>query len=172
MYTKQQLTSMTEAKLAELATDMGLELNTAEMPKKTVVAEILKAQEEDALSASPEPQIEDEAEDEVEDDEEEEEEEEAPKPKAAKAKKPEQARKYKIIIHNQDGVNNTPFVKVGVNGKIYTIPREKEVVIPYDVKHVLDSATETHYETEVSGRDKRSVERQVRRFPMSVLEVL
>lgn len=76
-------------------------------------------------------------------------------------------KKFRIIVHNQDGVDSSPFIKVGVNDVVYQIAREREVVVPEAVKHVLENAVITRYEDAPDGRSK--VEVQARRFPFTVL---
>lgn len=153
MHTKQALSGKTEAALAELAMDLGLELDTAKMAKKDVIEAILKAEADDAYSAGV--TVETTEDDEV----------------IAKETKRRNS-KYKVILHNQEGVNNTPFVKVGVNGILTAIPREVEVVISHEIKHVLDSAVESHYDQTTVNGVKVVAERLVRRFPYTLVEVM
>ena len=76
-------------------------------------------------------------------------------------------KKYRLIIHNQEGVDNTPFVKVqdGNAGVMYTIPRDVEVVVPEVVINILKDAVTTRYEP--SG--DTMIMRSAPRFPFTVL---
>lgn len=76
------------------------------------------------------------------------------------------AKKFRIIIHNQEGVDNTPFVPVSINGYVYTIPRETEVAVPEDVVSVLEQAEQTLPELDATGRMVGV--KTVKRFPFSV----
>ena len=75
-------------------------------------------------------------------------------------------KRKRLIIHNQEGTDSSPFVKVGVNGTMYQIARETEVTVPYEVIHVLENAVITRDER---GPDGHMVERHARRFPFTVL---
>lgn len=136
------LKQKTEAELAQLAAELGLELNTARMSKKALIEAIA------AKQAESEPEAESET--------------EAPAPEEPVAAEPPKPKKYRIIIHNQEGPENTPFVKVGVNGRVWQINREEPVVIPEEVKHALDNAV-------VNYIDATGAERRVQRFPVSIL---
>lgn len=46
----------------------------------------------------------------------------------------------RIKIHEQEGVNSSPYVFVCVNGTSYYIPRNEEVVVPENVLNVLKDA--------------------------------
>jgi hypothetical protein len=150
---------MNEAALAAIAADYGVAVSADSMTKKQMIDLIIPAIErqsrleaeeneenEDPILAEPIP--------------------EAPKKVAA-------PRRYKIIIHDQEGPDNTPFVKVSVQGVMTTIPRNTEVVVSHAIKHVLDNCEMTLFQFE-RGPDgsQRVVERNVRRFPFSVVDVL
>ena len=83
----------------------------------------------------------------------------------------QRAPKVKIIVHNQEGVEATSFVKVQVNGVMFAIPREQVVLVPQPVVDDLKNAVKTEY---IPGDDGRGnvvlVERETRRFPFTVLE--
>lgn len=128
-----------ESQLKVLAGEMGLDLDVESMNKTQLI---------EAIEAASVP---------VEEPVEEAPAEEAPAPKA---------KKYRIIIANQDGVENTPFVKVGVNGRVWQINREQEAVVPEEVMEVLRNAV-----VEMPPLPDQPP-RTVRRFPVTVLEVI
>ena len=140
MFTKDDLNKKKEPELATIAEELGLQLVAENTSKSTYVTEILRAQEEDAIEIVPDID-----------------------PRAEEVVVPE--KKFRITISNQDGVENTPFVKVGVNGQMFAIPRETEVVVPASVIDVLNNAVVTRFVQE--GREL--VERKARRFPFTVL---
>jgi hypothetical protein len=92
-------------------------------------------------------------------------------PDDASEKGVQRAPKVKIIVHNQEGVEATAFVKVQVNGVMFAIPREQAVVVPQPVVEALRNAVKTEH---IPGDDGRGnvvlVERETRRFPFTVLE--
>jgi hypothetical protein len=139
------LKKLNESALAELAHELELEIDPSRASKADLIRAIEKAQQP--------------REEEVENQEN-----EAPPP----VKTPSVNRRYKIIVHHQEGVENSPFIKVSVNGVMYQITREQEVIVPAGVKHVLDDAVMTVYRQE--GRNM--IAQDVRRFPYTVLEVL
>jgi phosphotransferase system IIB component len=139
------LKKLNEAALAEIARGLELSIDPTKMSKAELIAAIEKVEQ-------PHEEIEENQEN------------EAPAPKRVKR----EPKRYKIIVHNQEGVDNTPFIKVGVNGVMYQITREKEVIVNEGVKHVLDTAIMTVFRQE--GR--QMVAQDVRRFPYTVLEVL
>ena len=146
MFTKEELNAKKTTELAVIAEELGIQLVAENTTKPTYIKEILQAQEEDAAltiaaETEPEPELE-------------------PEIKAPKAEK-----KFRISVSNQDGVENTPFVKVCVNGTMYAIPRETEVVVPESVIEVLNNAVTTRFIQE--GRDV--VARSAKRFPFSIL---
>lgn len=138
-FTKSQLDKKSDAELAQIATDLGLDLSPESTSKAVYVASILQIQAEDARLNEPEA---------------------AP---AAEVEAP--SKKYRILVHNQEGVEATAFVKVQVNGTMYALPRETEVVVPSEVVEVLNNAVVTRFVQE--GRDL--VEKPARRFPYTVL---
>ena len=85
--------------------------------------------------------------------------------KSAPVAKEPVIKKKRLIIHNQEGPEASTLVKVQVNGVMYTIPREKEVVVPEYVIGVLQNAVRTDYER-VNGAYE---ERHSRRFPFTIL---
>ena len=144
MFTKEELNKKKNAELAVIAEELGIQLVAENTAKGTYITEILQAQEDDAaltIAAEFEPEPE-------------------PKIEAPKAEK-----KFRISVSNQDGVENTPFVKVCVNGTMYAIPRETEVVVPESVIEVLNNAVTTRFIQE--GREV--VARSAKRFPFSIL---
>lgn len=77
------------------------------------------------------------------------------------------SKKYKLVIHSQEGIYDTPFVAVGVNGYVYQIPRDVEVEVP---KEVIDILKEANYPVPIVNSDGVTVgEKMARRFPFSVL---
>lgn len=143
MHTKEELDKKTESKLVDLAkAEFGIDA-APNMTKADIVAAILQAQEDDAAPAGFE-----EAELEAE---------EAPRAPA---------KKYRLIVHNQEGVDSSPFLKVGINGNHYQITREKEVVVPESVIAVLKDAVIEKFEPVAGGGVDIT---QVRRIPFSVL---
>lgn len=154
--TKAELNRKTETELATIAADMGLTLNADTMSKVAMVSQILTQQE---LLAGLEPVDAGEPADEFED---EPTEVLAPTTGRTRAK----AKKYRIVVHNQEGPDNTPFITVGVNGTVWQINRDAEVVVPEEVKHVLENAVVTRFEP---GPDNTLVAKDARRFPFSVL---
>jgi len=153
MFTKDELNKKKNTELAAIAEELGIQLVAENTAKGTYITEILQAQQDDAAltivsegtdrEPEPEPELEPE-----------------PKIKAPKAEK-----KFRISISNQDGIENTPFIKVGVNDTMYAIPRETEVVVPASVIEVLNNAVTTRFVQE--GREL--VARSAKRFPFSIL---
>lgn len=84
------------------------------------------------------------------------------KSEEAKAK----PRKYRIVIE-EGGIEDQPFVFVGVNHQTYKIMRGDEVEIPAEVKEVLDNAITTYM---VRDNSRRLTPRRSLRFPYRVLE--
>lgn len=85
-------------------------------------------------------------------------------PKAAK-KAVAGPKKYRIIVE-EGGMEDLPFVFVGVNQDTYKILRGEEVVIPESVKEVLDHA---HVTTMFRDRNGRQTPRRSPRFPYRLL---
>jgi len=81
------------------------------------------------------------------------------------------AKKVRVIMHNQEGSDGNQPVFVAVNGMGYSIPREVPVIIPEPVLKALEDAVETKYfREEKDGQFFGPIqERHVRRFPFSVL---
>lgn len=140
-FTKSQLDKKSDAELAQIATDLGLDLSPESTSKAVYVASILQIQAEDARLNADASVVEE--------------------PAAVEAPQ----KKLRILVHNQEGVEATPFVKVQVNGTMYTLPREQEVTVPAEVVEVLNNAVVTRFVQE--GRDL--VEKPARRFPYTVL---
>lgn len=147
-YTAKELKHKTEPELAAIAEELGLLLNADVVGKNGFITEILQAQEED-LEGS-ETVIEGELMDAAVDVE--------PPPTKKKA------RRVKIIVSNQDGPEQTRFVKVQVNGEMFTLPREIEVTVPEYVVEVLNNAVITR----IVQEDGEWVERKARRFPYHI----
>jgi len=137
--TAKELKNLSETQLAAVADDLGLQLVAENTSKATFIAEIIEAQEDDAEVVVGEP---------------------VDEPVVAK-----KSKKFRIIVSNQEGVEQTEFVKVQVDGVMYTLPREIEVVVPEIVVEVLSNAVVTRYTQE----GDKMVERKARRFPFQVL---
>ena len=145
MFTKEELNKKKDPELAAIAEELGLQFVPENTGKATYIKEILQAQEEDSATAV---EILPEAD-----------------PLLVVEEAPVKEKKFRISVANQEGVENTPFVKVGVNGQMYAIPRETEVIVPESVVEVLNNAVVTRFVQ--NGRDL--VEQKARRFPFSVL---
>lgn len=74
-----------------------------------------------------------------------------------------------VIFHNRDE-QDLPFVYVGLNGKSWYIPKDKEVMIPKFLLNVIDDAVETRL-VQRKGPDGRPYyeERLVHRFPYTIV---
>jgi hypothetical protein len=81
------------------------------------------------------------------------------------------AKKVRIMMHNQEGALGNQPVFVSVNGMGYSIPRDVPVVIPVPILKALEDAVETkYYREEIGGVFVGPMlERQVRRFPFSII---
>jgi hypothetical protein len=81
------------------------------------------------------------------------------------------AKKVRIMMHNQEGALGNQPVFVSVNGMGYSIPRDVPVVIPVPILKALEDAVETKYYREESNGVfvGPMLERQVRRFPFSII---
>lgn len=145
MFTKEELNKKKDPELAAIAEELGLLLVPENTGKATYIKEILQAQEEDAaVAVEIIPDVD---------------------PLLVVEEAPVKEKRFRISVSNQEGVENTAFVKVGVNGQMYTIPRETEVIVPASVVEVLNNAIVTRFIQE--GRNL--VEQKARRFPFSVL---
>lgn len=78
---------------------------------------------------------------------------------------------YKIVIPSTGNENELKRVPVGVNGVVYTILRDEEVVVPIAVLHNLDIALETRYrqKKEASGATTQ-IPYKVKSFPYQIIE--
>jgi hypothetical protein len=74
-------------------------------------------------------------------------------------------KRVRIIVSNQEGVEQTPFVKVQVNGDMFVLPREIEVAVPESVVEVLNNAVVTR----LVQSNGDWIEQKARRFPFTVL---
>lgn len=75
----------------------------------------------------------------------------------------------KVIFHSKDE-QDIPYVFIGLNGKAFYLPREKEIEVPRILLRVLDDAIETKFIPRTTGDGKIVYdERRVQRFPYSVL---
>lgn len=153
-FSTKELKDKSEPELAAIADELGLQLNAESTGKNTFIMEILQAQEEDALAHAAEPP-------------------EVPEVPAgviipggsnASLLKTKEKR-IRIIVSNQEGVEQTPFVKVQVNGEMFAIPREIEVPVPDYVVEVLNNAVVTRL-VQAGGE---WVEQKAKRFPFTIL---
>lgn len=145
IYSTKELQGKTEKDLAVIAEDLGLVLNAESTGKNGYILEIIQAQEEDHK-------------DEV----------EVPVAKLATedaSDLPAKVKKFRIIVANQEGPEETRFIKVQVNQEMFAIPRETEVVVPEYVVEVLNNAIVTRFVMENGDY----VERRAKRFPFSIL---
>ena len=147
-YLSTELKIKSETELAEIAEELGLQLNATKTNKNDYIFAILDVQESDAAIAA-ELLAQEAIVEEVEEVEE--------TPKAAK--------RIRIIVANQEGPEQTAFVKVQVNGEMFAIPREVEVSVPSYVVEVLEHAIVTRY-TQVGDE---MIEQKARRFPFQIL---
>jgi hypothetical protein len=141
----QDLLKMSEKQLAELVKKHKADVDVATATKMEVIQALEKVMPVEVVA--------------------EEEEIEVPAPKATKAEAPKAPAKVRIIVHNQDGVENTPFVKVCANGNMYALPRETECVVPQIVINVLRDAVVTR--DEFVGENV--IQRNAPRFPFTIL---
>jgi hypothetical protein len=143
-FTTKELKGKNEAELGAIAEDLGLQLNVESMNKNDIITEIVQAYEEDKSDVVDEIVV---STVEV-------------LPEVVQAEK-----KFRIIISNQEGVDQSDFVKVQPNGVMYAIPRDVEVVVPESVINVLKDAVVLRYTQE----GENWVERRGKRFPYTVL---
>ncbi len=142
------LSQMSESALVKMAEELGIEVNAATTSKKLLIA--LIEDKQGGQSRVEDPDNGENEESVVE---------EAP------AKKVRKTKHFKIIVHAQEGNDNTPFIKVGVQGVMYQINRDEEVVVNEYVLHVLENCVMT---VPQKVGDK-TVQRDIRRFPFSIL---
>ena len=147
-FSTKELKDKSEPELAAIAEELGLQLNAESTGKNTFIMEIIQAQEEDAAAQADEPP---------------EEVVNLTKPTANTRERKE--KKVRLIVSNQEGVEQTPFVKVQVNGYMYVLPRETEVVVPESVVGVLKNAVVTR----LVQSNGDWIEQTARRFPYTVL---
>jgi len=139
-YLSSELASKTEKDLQKIIEDLEVEINLNKATKPDLIMAILDAQTVKHIEL------------------EEELKEEAP---ATEAKE----KRFRIIMSNQEGVEQTAFVKVQVNGVMYALPREVEVSVPESVIGVLNNAIVTRY-TQVGDE---LIEQKARRFPFQII---
>ncbi len=149
-FSTKELKDKSEPELAAIADELGLQLNAESTGKNTFIMEIIQAQEEDAAAHPPE------AREAVID---------LTKPEVVATPRKIKEKRIRIIVSNQEGVEQTPFVKVQVNGEMFILPREVEVAVPDYVVEVLNNAVVTRLVQ--SGGDW--VDQKARRFPFTVL---
>jgi len=138
-YLSSELSSKTEKDLQKILEDLDVEIDINKATKPDLIFAILDAQAiqftEDAEAFNVE------------------------EPVAAKVKR------YQTIVSNQEGVEQTDFVKVQVNGNVFVIPREVEVSLPDYVVEVLTNAIITRF-VQVG---EELIEQKSRRFPFQIL---
>jgi hypothetical protein len=152
-YTQDELINLSEGELAAIAGELGFDYNPDSSTKAEMIASILAEQgEEVVVAVAPAPKK------------------RAPAKKAADPVvegKPTAAkeRRFKILVHNQDGVDASKFVKVQANGIMYAIPRETEVEVPEIVMNILNDSVidRLYYE------NGELITKSGRRFPYTVL---
>jgi len=153
-FSTKELKDKSEPELAAIAEELGLQLNAESTGKNTFIMEIIQAQEEDAAASVVEPYV-------------------AITEAAIDLTKPEvviiprkvKEKRVRIIVSNQEGVEQTPFVKVQVNGDMFVLPREIEVAVPESVVEVLNNAVVTR----LVKSNGDWIEQKARRFPFTVL---
>ena len=146
--TIKELKSKSDAELSVIAEELGLQLNAENTTKNDFITEIIQALEEDKAVALAD------AIDDI-----------LPVVEEPKVVKANIIRKFRLILSNQEGVENTKFVKVQVNGEMFAIPRETEVVVPESVVGVLNNAVATYFRQEGDAL----VPFKARRFPFQIL---
>lgn len=82
-------------------------------------------------------------------------------------------RKYKLTLNSDDKAGGDAPLPVGVNGYVWTIPRDMEVEVPESVIDVLKDAKMTIMEKAGEDDEGRPIykERDVRRFSFSAVPV-
>jgi hypothetical protein len=139
-YLSSDLNSKTEKDLQKILTELDVEFDENKATKSDLIFSILDAQ---AIQHT-------ELMEEIE---------------TAPIAKPTKAKRFQIILSNQEGVEQTPFVKVQVNGEMFAIPREVEVSVPDYVIEVLEHAIVTRY----AQVGDEMIEQKSRRFPFQIL---
>ena len=139
-YLSSDLNSKTEKDLQKILTELDVEFDENKATKSDLIFSILDAQ---AIQHT-------ELMEEIE---------------TAPIAKPAKAKRFQIILSNQEGVEQTPFVKVQVNGEMFAIPREVEVSVPNYVIEVLEHAIVTRY----AQVGDEMIEQKSRRFPFQIL---
>lgn len=149
MYTRNELSSMAEAELATVAHSLNLKFNPDAVTASSLIDLILGKTEAAPKKRRSRSSV---------------------KPaKVTDLTKGEKTneKKFRIIVHNQEGVESSPFVKVQPQGRMYAIPREKEVIVPEIVVKVLEDAVLTRYVPTGDGTAMTPISQ--RRFPFTVL---
>lgn len=139
MYTREELESKTETELGKIARSIDKTIRPENYSVQTLIELIVGMQTTGAKRTRTRKKVE--------------------AVEAVEAVKEKPVVKKRIIIHNQEGVNSSEYVKVQHNGTMYTIPRDVEVEVPEYVVGVLADAVMTDTKTD----------RNFRRFPFTVL---
>jgi hypothetical protein len=141
------IANMTEMQLVTLATELGIAVSPL-MNKKELISAITLVQQANTAEA--------------------ENKELAEKVVVEEPKKKE--RKFRLLVQNQEGVDNTPYIVIGVDGKVYQIPRDTEVEVPEQVIDTLKEAVMTLLEQRKDDQGRNIVvARKAPRFPFHVL---
>jgi hypothetical protein len=142
---KEVLMGMSRKELLDMAAnDFGEDL-PANMKKEDLISEIMKLMGYDSESESGELQ----------------------------AEETEVKKMYKLILNSDDKAGGNANHPVGVNGHVWSIPRDVEVEVPEEVVNVLKEAMTTITEQKGTDDDGKPIytDRDVRRFSFSVTPV-
>jgi hypothetical protein len=152
-YTQDELVNLSETELSAIAGELGFDFPVDTSTKAEMITSILSTQADEVVAAvAPAPKK------------------RAPVKKTADPvveAKPvaKKERRFKILVHNQDGVDASKFVKVQANGIMYAIPRETEVEVPEIVMNILNDSVIDRLDYENGKLTTKSG----RRFPYTVL---
>ena len=146
-YTETGLKRMTEAKLIMLTREYGGDFQPGDdFDKDAAVQFVLKAQAKNSPEAKAEASIPE------------------PEPKAEERK----PGRYRILIMSSEQDDGKAPVPVGVQGRVTSIPRDKEVVVSAAVYEVLKNAIQTDNNLDKKTMELHSTSRM--RHPVQVLD--
>jgi hypothetical protein len=82
------------------------------------------------------------------------------------------AERVEVTLHSDEAPGGDQAHPVGVNGKVWTIPRDKPVLVPREVAEVLENAKQGVVERDPSAPngEVRYRERQTGRFALTIRE--